>query len=84
MLLAMLAAFTAAASAQVDNSSQIRGRVTDAAGAGLPGVQMTVTGQGLSAPTELFSDDNGRFAFAGLLPSPATYTVTARLPGFEW
>lgn len=52
-------------------------------GAALAGVQMSVTGQGLGSPKETFVDDDGRFVFGGLRPSPATYTVTASLPGFE-
>ena len=83
LVLAVLAIFAASPSAQVGNSAQITGRVTDAEGAALPGVRMSVTGQGLLRPTETVADDNGRFAFAGLQPSPATYTVTARLEGFE-
>ena len=79
----MLAVFTASASAQVDNPAQITGRVTDASGAALSGVRMRITGQALRVPKEAVADDDGRFAFGGLRPSPATYTVTARLEGFE-
>ena len=77
------AVFTASAFAQGDNSLHIRGRVTDAVGAALPGVRISATGPGPIAPRATVADDNGDFAFAGLLPSPATYTVTARLEGFE-
>ena len=83
LMLAVLATFTASLSAQIDNSAQIRGRVTDAVGAALPGAQVSVTGRGLSVPRETVADDDGRFTIAGLQPSPATYTVSARLAGFE-
>lgn len=83
LALAILAVFTASASAQVDNSAHIRGRATDTSGAALPGVRMSVTGPGLIAPKATIADDNGRFAIAGLQPSPATYIVTAQLEGFE-
>ena len=73
----------AAASPQTPATRQVSGRVADASGAALPGVQMSIAGPGALVRKEIFTDDNGRFAFAGVLPPPATYTVTARLPGFE-
>jgi hypothetical protein len=44
---------------------------------------MRVTGQDLIVPKETVAGDNGRFAIAGLRPSPATYILTAQLEGFE-
>jgi hypothetical protein len=73
-----------AASAQSVGARQITGRVTDGSGAGLPGVGISATGPGRLSPEMAVTDIDGRFVIRGdLQPSPATYTITARLPGFE-
>jgi hypothetical protein len=78
------AVFTASAFAQGDNSLQIRGRVTDASGSRAPwGPDKRHRPWPDHAQERPSADDNGDFAFAGVLPSPATYTVTTRLEGFE-
>jgi Ca-activated chloride channel family protein len=60
-------------------TGRIEGRVTDQAGAPLPGAAVTVTGPAIG-PRTTQSDADGEFSFAGL---PAgDYTVTSALTGF--
>ena len=82
ILIAICLLWTSAdAIAQVVGSGVISGRVEDAEGAALPGVTLTVKGPGLAA--EAISDGTGRFALEGLMQGPpATYTISASLPGF--
>ena len=60
-------------------SGTITGTVTDAQGAVLPGVTITLTGRTGSQTT--VSDDSGVFRFVGLNPGP--YSLRAELTGFR-
>lgn len=83
-LLALLGTFallvTATAYAQ-SNTGQISGRVTDASGAVLPGVVITLTGDTLLGSQSTVTADTGTFQFVGLLPG--TYVVRYELSGFK-
>src|ERR1051325_621331 len=80
----MVFVFTAlagAAHAQVQTGS-IAGVVTDASGAGLPGVTVTLSGENLSgAPKTQAPDVAGAYRFDRL--PPGTYTVRFELQGFR-
>ena len=62
------------------NFGHIHGIVHDAAGGVLPGVELTLSSPGAARRTTL-SDGKGEFWFRDL--GPGTYTVTARLAGFD-
>src|SRR6266481_7412752 len=81
--LAILATFfmlAAAGMAQVTTAT-FYGTVTDASGAILPGVTVTMVHQGTSAKTIKLTDELGEFAFT-FLPA-GSYTLTIELPGFK-
>ena len=67
--------------AQGSYRAQLRGAVSDAAGAVLPNADVTITetATGISAHTK--SDDKGQYFFTGLRPS--TYSVKVEAPGFR-
>lgn len=68
------------AGAQVNVTGSIQGRVTDADGAALPGVMITVESPALIGTQTVYSGTEGAFR-AVLLPR-GTYTVTFALQGF--
>ncbi|MEM6453669.1 MAG: TonB-dependent receptor, partial [Acidobacteriota bacterium] len=76
LLLIGLCAGTAQAQLQTGN---LYGEVADAEGARLPGVTVTIRGNG--APQFQLTDASGAFRFLGL--SPGTYQLTAELEGFS-
>lgn len=63
------------------NNGDIIGVVRDQSGAVLPGVSITVVNEGTGAVRTAVTAENGEYAVT-LLP-PATYTITAELPGFK-
>jgi hypothetical protein len=75
-LLLLVAGGTAFAQLQTGN---LYGTVTDDKGAPLPGVTVTVTGQG--APQVQVTNAQGQFRFLGL--TPASYQLKAELEGFS-
>ncbi|MEX2271076.1 MAG: carboxypeptidase regulatory-like domain-containing protein, partial [Vicinamibacterales bacterium] len=72
-------AFTASAHAQGRGS--IFGKVTDASGAVMPGVTVTVTGTGLQQPLVAVTTATGAYQFPSV--PIGTYTVTFELQGFK-
>jgi hypothetical protein len=74
----LLLAGGGAAFAQLQTGN-LYGTVVDEQGAALPGVTVTLTGQG--APQVQVSDAKGAFHFLGL--SPASYQLKAELEGFS-
>ena len=66
--------------AQFDNG-QISGFVRDASGAVVPGVVVTATNEGSRQSREAVSNEDGYYAFPGLIVG--TYTVSAELQGFS-
>jgi hypothetical protein len=78
-LLAVIFNFCAFAQTQAINGS-IRGRVTDAAGAAVPGAKVTILNTATGYTRSLASDDDGYFVFPNLPLGP--YTVTVAKEGF--
>ena len=80
-LLAGIVLFVMAAqpAAAQPGTVSLSGRVTDAAGTGIPGVTLTVTG-GPVPVLPVTTGGSGAFAVAGL--APAVYTVTPSRAGF--
>ena len=77
-LLLAVCVMTPAADAQTI-TSELRGTVTDATGAGLKGASVEVDGP--TGQRDTLSDDHGFFRLS-ILP-PGTYTVTVRRDGFQ-
>jgi len=79
-MLAVLLTTAGVAWAQ-QGTSELRGKVTDAQGAVLPGVNVTVTNQATGNVRETISGADGSFIASGLVPG--TYKVSAGLQGFK-
>lgn len=62
-------------------SGTIMGRVTDAGGAVLPGVTVTLAGPALMGTQTSVSNEAGIYRFLGV--PPGVYTVTYEMPGFS-
>jgi len=77
-LLATCSLFVAA---QGSYRAQLRGVVSDAAGAVMPNVAVTITETGTGIATRARTDEKGEFFFTGLRPS--AYSVRAEAPGFR-
>jgi hypothetical protein len=62
---------------------RLAGRITDPAGAPLPGITLVISGPALAEPRRVVTDGDGRFDAPGL---PAgSFSVTCIAPGFvEW
>ena len=80
LMLAVLLTTAGVAWAQ-QGTSELRGKVTDAQGAVLPGVNVTVTNQATGNVRETISGADGSFIASGLVPG--TYKVSAGLQGFK-
>jgi len=76
----LLVLLPAAAHAQ-QFKANLNGTVTDAQGAVVPGVTITVTNADTSVPTETVSDSAGAFSVKDVVPG--RYKVTAALSGFK-
>jgi Carboxypeptidase regulatory-like domain/TonB dependent receptor/TonB-dependent Receptor Plug Domain len=59
----------------------IGGRITDASGAALPGVSVSVTNQATSQVTTTTTSPDGYYSFPALAPS--TYVIRATMTGFK-
>ena len=79
-VVAGLALLAAPSAAQVTNG-QIHGVVTDASGAAVPGVTVTLTSDALIQPMVDVTEISGRYEFP-IVPI-GTYTVTFELTGFK-
>src|SRR4051812_7152585 len=75
-----LAAFSASAQTQAINGS-IRGRVTDAAAAPIPGAKVTILNDGNGFTRASATEDEGYYVFPNL--PLGTYTVTISKEGFQ-
>ncbi len=69
------------AGAQGSYRAQLRGTVSDASGAVVRGVTVTITDVGTNIASVSRTDDKGEYFFTGLRPS--TYSVKAELKGFR-
>ena len=79
--LAVLLSLSAPDARAQATSGEITGRVTDAAGAVIPGVTVTVRSDETGFTRSSTTNDTGDYLFV-LLP-PGRYVVTAELPGFR-
>jgi hypothetical protein len=70
-----------AASGLLAQTSQVGGRVTDPAGAAIPGVQVNVRSATSGAERQVRTNDSGLYTVP--LLQPGTYDVTVRQPGFK-
>jgi len=61
-------------------SARLSGTIVDAAGARVPGVEVTANNNGTNLSQSVHSSDSGVYAFNDL--PPGTYTLTATLAGF--
>jgi hypothetical protein len=59
----------------------VRGAVTDAAGAFIPGAVIAITNEGTNATRSTISNEAGQYVFAAM--NPGAYKITAELPGFK-
>src|SRR5262245_9106336 len=80
VVLACVAATTVGVSAQI-GQGRLNGTVTDAQGAVLPGVTVTVTSPALIGTRQAVTEADGKYLFAAL-PS-GIYKVTFELQGFR-
>ena len=80
-LLAVVALLATSPAFAQSNTGQIVGRVTDASGAVLPGVVVTVSGPAMLQPETSVTAETGTFQFVGLLPGQ--YSVRFELSGFR-
>ena len=62
-------------------SAAVSGTIDDGTGALIPGVTVTATNNATGVVTTVLSNEAGAYNFASLLPG--TYSVSARLPGFQ-
>jgi len=74
-----LLAFGAVSLAVAQEYGTVTGTAVDTSGAKIPGVTVTLTGQG--APRVAVTDGNGTYRFLGL--DPGSYGLTAALDGFS-
>jgi hypothetical protein len=81
LLLAAAIVLTFAGSAHAQGMGSIFGKVTDATGAVMPGVTVTVTGTGLQRPRVAVTTETGAYQFPNV--PIGTYTVTFELEGFK-
>jgi hypothetical protein len=82
LLVCTLAAMlTAAPWAQTGGTGQLSGRVVNSTGTVLPGVIVTLTGNGVSATA--VTDAGGRYLLDAFVIGSADYALTASLVGFE-
>src|SRR5262245_25804031 len=59
----------------------LRGSVKDAAGAVVPGVEVTLTNEATSLPRTTMTNESGEYSFAAL--DPGSYRLHAALAGFK-
>jgi hypothetical protein len=66
---------------QASYTAQIRGVVTDPAGAVIPNANITITNDATNISLAAHSDDRGEYILTGL--RPATYTIKVEVRGFQ-
>lgn len=79
MFIVMMAC-TISALAQASSTAELRGRVTDSAGAVIPGAKVTLTDTNKGTSRTATTDAEGGYVFVGLLPS--SYNLKVEASGF--
>jgi len=79
--MAALAVVVSSGVARAQAGGEIFGRVSDASGATMPGVSVTISGPALITPQTTTSLDSGAYRFPGI--PVGLYTVTFEIPGFN-
>lgn len=79
--MAALAIVLSSGVARAQAGGEIFGRVSDASGATMPGVSVTISGPALITPQTTTSLDSGAYRFPGI--PVGLYTVTFEIPGFN-
>ena len=64
---------------QSSYTAAVRGLVTDASGAGVPGAKVTVTETDRNVPHSVIADDAGRYALTALPPGKYSLRVHAKI-----
>src|SRR6188472_167766 len=67
--------------AQVEKSTSIRGLVTDASGAAVPGATVVIRSTATNESRTITTNDSGFYAFPSIIPG--TYDVTITHAGFK-
>jgi len=81
IFLFVLLLFSAAAWSQVETSTSIRGLITDAGGAVVPGAQVTIRNVNTGEERTGASDGSGSYSFPSLVPG--TYDISVSHAGFK-
>ncbi|MBI4473755.1 MAG: TonB-dependent receptor [Acidobacteria bacterium] len=81
LLLSLILSFAPADSSAQSTTGDFNGRVTDASGAVIPGVEVTLISAVIQGERSSITDESGNYRFI-LLP-PGSYTVKYSLPGFQ-
>ncbi len=76
-----LLVFLAASTGFAQMAGSIRGEVSDASGAVVPGATVTLTNEGTKGSRNLVTDAKGNYFFAAV--QPGSYTLTVEIPGFK-
>lgn len=76
----VMMACTISALAQASSTAELRGRVTDSAGAVIPGAKVTLTDVNKGTSRTATTDGEGNYVFVGLLPS--SYDLKVEASGF--
>ena len=80
-IIILVAALTAPAVVEAQNTSQVFGRVSDTSGAVMPGVTVTLSSQALLEPRVAVTGETGTYEFSGL--PLGVYAVKFELSGFS-
>lgn len=78
--LALAAALSVSASAQLAGKGSINGRIVDTTGAVVPGADVTITDNGTNKKLTAKSSGAGDYTFS---LDPGKYTITVSMPGFK-
>ena len=79
--LALILAFSGAASAQEETAATVNGQVTEATGAVVAGATVVITNDATRAERRMQTNEDGQFVFTPLLPG--TYTLTVEQANFK-
>lgn len=79
--LALVLTFFAAPAARAQSTATAEGIITDAQGAVIPGVSVTVRNEATGVSRAVVTDSAGKYVAASL--PPGRYTIVAHIDGFQ-